>query len=244
MGDNRIVMKRANMKKYINSSQTDLTSYKIDRIYIVDNAIDATLDNLYIAENSDDDIYMEYDDSELLGISIEEIHSIEKEEVLDRIYDLFLAGDFDRQPLTEQQCRKLWAWYKFGNPKDIVTDINSIIQAIKSAIVTNKPYDRTSPDEQWEKYAETKDLDLNLDDVLILLMQMTSEQFRGEIMIENAEYIVSRLLEFHLTGPYIIHDGTVIPEVRIYIKIEKQIKDGHIALISFHTNYPPNLKGN
>lgn len=227
------------MKKYIHSVQTTSNQFKVARVYIVDNAVDATLDNLYIAASSDDDLYMEYDDAELLSLSSGEIHSIEKEEVLDRIHDLYLAGNFDKQPLTGPQRKKLQEWYKFGNPTDIVTDIEPILQAIKSAISTNKPYDRTSPDEQWKNYAESKGIDLNLDDYLMLLKQLTPEQFQREIKSKNAKHLGNRLLEFNLTGTYTIHDGTVLSDVLIYIKIEKQIKDGHIVLISFHE---PELK--
>lgn len=222
------------MKRYIKAVGSVFADFKVARVYIVDNATTATLDNLYIAASSDDDLYLEYDDSELLSLSVGEIHNIQKEEVLDRIHDLFLDGQFAEQPLTGLQCKKLQDWYKFGNPKDIVTDIAPILQAIKSAISTNKPYDRTSPDEQWKNYAESKGIDLNLDDYLMLLKQLTPGQFQREIKSKNAKHLGNRLLEFNLTGTYTIHDGTVLSDVLIYIKIEKQIKDGHIILISFH----------
>ena len=222
------------MKRYINSARLVFTDFSVARIYIVDDAVTATLDNLYIAASSDDDLYMDYDDDELLSLSEGEIHSIQKEEVLDKIHDLFLAGKFDKQPLTGPQRKKLQDWYKFGNPKDIDTDIQPILDAIKSAISTNLPYDRTSPDEQWKNYAQTKGIDLNMADYLMFLKSLTEEQFQREIKSKNAKHLGNRLLEFKLTGSYIIHDGTELSNVVIYIKIEKAIVNGHIVLISFH----------
>lgn len=222
------------MKKYITSTESSFKNFKVARVYIVDNAATATLENLYIAASSDDDLYMDYDDEELLSLSSGEIHSIEKVEVLDRIHDLFLAGKFDKQPLTGPQRKKLQDWYKFGNPKDIATDIQPILDAIKSAISTNLPYDRTSPDEQWKNYAQSKGIDLNMDDYLMFLKSLTADQFKREIKSKNAKHLGTRLLEFNLIGSYTTHDGTQLSDILIYIKIEKQITNGNIVLISFH----------
>lgn len=222
------------MKILMTTNEPIFNNFQIARIYIVDNAATATLDNLYIAASTSDDLYMEYDDSELLSLTEGEIRAIQKEEVLDRLYDLYLDGKFKDQPLTGKQLRKLSDWYKFGNPKDIVTDIEPILESIKAAIFVNKPYDRTSPDEQWKNYAQTKGIDLNMDDYLMFLKALNKDQFMREIKSKNAKHLGNRLLEFELTGSYTTHDGTELSAVKIYIKIEKQIENGHIVLISFH----------
>lgn len=223
------------MKIYVKCEDVVSDSFKVGRIYIVDNAVTATLKNLYIsATRREDDFYELYDDEELLSLSVGEIRSIRKEEVLDRINELFLQGEFDQNPLTEKQQKLLSDWYRFGNPKGIITDVEPILDAIKSSISVNKPFDRTEPDEQWKNYAQSKGINLNMDDYLMMLKHLNKSHFKRELKSSNTEHLGNRLLEFELSGTFVTHDNTELSNVIIYIKIEKQISNGHIVLISFH----------
>lgn len=224
------------MKRYINSESSVFDNFKISRIYIVDNAATATFDNLYIvATRTEDEFYMQYDEDELLSLNPNEIKQIEEVELIHTIHDLYLEGKFgDKQPLTGKQLKKLSDWYGFGNPKDIYPDIPAILRSIKSSVSTTLPYERTSPDEQWKNYAQSKGIDLNMDDYLMFIKSLTADQFKREIRSKNLKHLGNRLLEFELDGTYTIHNGTKLSNIRIYIKLEKEIQNGHIVLISFH----------
>ena len=222
------------MKKYIRSTESTSYDFKVSRIYIVDNAATATLDNVYISAGTTDDEYLLEDEQELLGLKDNEIRNIKDVRVLHLINDLYNDSGLGKPPFTKGQIDKLSDWYGLGNPKDVHPNVKSILSAIKSATSTNLPYDRTSPDEQWKNYAQSKGLDLNIDDYLMFIQSLSEDQFLREIRSKNKFHLGTRLLEFELTGTFTVHTGVELSNIRVYIKIEKEIQNGHIVLISFH----------
>lgn len=223
------------MKIYIKGSETIFDDFEISYIYIVSDARTATLENSYIsADSKDDSWYERYDDDELLGISYNAIKLIKSEVVLDRIHELYLQGKYDKQPLSVSQQHRLSKWYRMGNPEIKSTDIEVLLKKIQSAVSVNLPFDRTEPDEKWKNYAKSKGLNLNMEDYLGMLKQLKSYHFRRELKSGNVLHLGNRLLEFILSGTFTTHDGTNLSNVHIYIKIEKNISDGNIILISFH----------
>ncbi len=227
-------------------------NFKISRIYIVDNAIAATIDNLYItATRSEDEFYMKYEDDDLLRIDTDEIHKIQEAKVLHNIHNLFLEGRFDRQPLSDEQLDRLNDWYSFvDSSKSVCSDIETILEEVKSAVSDDRLYDRTAVDKRWKDYAESKGIYLTLDDYKFLLKGLTSCQFQQEMKClaywdpdihhhynDNdclGDRLTGRLLKFKLEGAFVTLAGAELSNPRIYIKIEKQICDGYIVFISLH----------
>lgn len=230
------------MKRYLKNIETkhftDLFTSIAD-IFYVDNIDEPQ--SIYAAEDPDIIDYSEYSDTELLNLSVEDIHSIEDLYTIYRIYNL------DRKKLSLSQQKLLQEQYHVdpSDPNSVTwryylddSDVEKILDMLKEHDWVEGPTKSKDPS---KNFARLHHLRITPTDYANILHSLTVDECRVitpyMTVSRNINNLENSLIVFNVSKELKLEDGSTLGHFKVYIKIDltRTSANGQpIALISFH----------
>lgn len=210
------------MKIYIksNSEQIFHITDLFDKIESVVYTDDITTFKRSSIECSENDIYMDYSDDELLSLPKNELKSITDLDVLDRLRAL------DRNILTRYQKDLLRDEYK----TKVIIDRSDVIEILNRLKQCNDFY-RTRRDKN--KAFEVKH-NMKMQDYLNIIHELSIRDYVTNTKSVDNKYLGNDLIVFIPKRDFTLLNGAKLKDILIYIKIDLTETDDAIAAISFH----------
>ena len=191
----------------------------IQRPYIISADTDVDEDEL-----TDEQFYITLTDSEIAGLPIDKLHSFTNIELLGRI------AKIDYSLLTVEQKEAI---KKAFSRKVILSesDVQKILNMIKGC--TSVSYEG----QHWKtnKFLKGPDGKIRKQDCLDILHQLTIEDYVANSKSFNLNHIGNHLIIFEPDSDWELADGTILSDIKIYVKLDIDETDGSAAaLISMH----------
>ena len=183
-----------------------------------------------LSDRFDDDdytneqFYVTLTDDQLAQIAPEEIHTFTNIELLGRIAKL------DVNKLSKQQQQLLKAEYS----KKVVldkSDVENLIDMLRkcNSISFDGHHLKTL------RFLKGEDGKIRSKDCLDIIHQLTIEDYVAHSRSYNRNHIGNNLVIFEPEVEWETVDGTIIEDLKIYVKLDIDETDGHaVALVSMH----------